>query len=140
MKILPFLGLFHKTRPNWARKVREMIMFSVLCSVHCVLGFSQFSMFRGSQDPRPAMPRLLPHPPWGLHFQLPEPPQSLLEPPWSLLGSPGASQRLQEELPRASQNHPGASRNWTGRPQNWSPATSSSTIITKSSQDLFESS
>ena len=28
----------------------------------------------------------------------------------------------------------------TGRPQNWSPAISSSTIITKSSQDLFESS
>ena len=27
----------------------------------------------------------------------------------------------------------------TGRPQNWSPATSGSTIITKSSQDLFES-
>ena len=27
-----------KTRPNWARKVREMILFSVLCTVYCGRG------------------------------------------------------------------------------------------------------
>ena len=26
------------TRPNWARKVREMILFSVLCTVYCGRG------------------------------------------------------------------------------------------------------
>ena len=26
------------TRPNWARKVREMILLSVLCTVHCRRG------------------------------------------------------------------------------------------------------
>ena len=27
-----------ETRPNWARKVREMILFSVLCTVYCGRG------------------------------------------------------------------------------------------------------
>ena len=28
-----------KTRPNWARKVRDMILFNVLCTVYCGRGF-----------------------------------------------------------------------------------------------------
>ena len=28
-----------KTRPNWARKVRELILFNVLCTVYCGRGF-----------------------------------------------------------------------------------------------------
>ena len=27
-----------KTRPNWARKVRELILFNVLCTVYCGRG------------------------------------------------------------------------------------------------------
>ena len=27
------------TRPNWARKVRELILFNVLCTVYCGRGY-----------------------------------------------------------------------------------------------------
>ena len=33
-----FVFLRRRTRPNWARKVREMILFSVLCTVYCGRG------------------------------------------------------------------------------------------------------
>ena len=29
---------FSETRPNWARKVRELILFNVLCTVYCGRG------------------------------------------------------------------------------------------------------
>ena len=32
------MGFIRKTRPNWARKVRELILFNVLCTVYCGRG------------------------------------------------------------------------------------------------------
>ena len=32
------LNIINKTRPNWARKVRELILFNVLCTVYCGRG------------------------------------------------------------------------------------------------------
>ena len=38
-----------KTRPNWARKVREMILFSVLCTVYCGRGCVSLESERGKE-------------------------------------------------------------------------------------------
>ena len=32
------MSTYFETRPNWARKIREMILFSVLCTVCCGRG------------------------------------------------------------------------------------------------------
>ena len=38
-----------ETRPNWARKVREMILFSVLCTVYCGRGCVSLESERGKE-------------------------------------------------------------------------------------------
>ena len=81
----------------------------------------QFLSIRGSQDPRPSMPRLRPHPPGASIFSS----QSLPRASWSLPGAFWALlelPRISKSLQRASQSLPGPSGNRTGRPQNWSPA------------------
>ena len=37
------------TRPNWARKVREKILFSVLCTVYCGRGSVSLESERGKE-------------------------------------------------------------------------------------------
>ena len=36
--IYQYIETLVKTRPNWARKVRELILFNVLCTVYCGRG------------------------------------------------------------------------------------------------------
>ena len=42
-------GIKDETRPNWARKVREMILFSVLCTVYCGRGCVSLESERGKE-------------------------------------------------------------------------------------------
>ena len=44
-----FLAFEEETRPNWARKVREMILFSVLCTVYCGRGCVSLESERGKE-------------------------------------------------------------------------------------------
>ena len=37
------------TRPNWARKVRELIMFNVLCTVYCGRGCVSLESEKGKE-------------------------------------------------------------------------------------------
>ena len=113
---------------------------SVFCAQCSVLGFSVFSFqCLGGPRIRPAPCHAYCLTPPGASIfssrSLPRASWSLPVAFWALLEPPTIS----KSFPGASQNLPRASRNRTGRPQNWSPATSSSTIITKSSKDLFES-
>ena len=46
---VPRLIFKNKTRPNWAGKVREMILFSVLCTVYCGRGCVSLESERGKE-------------------------------------------------------------------------------------------
>ena len=41
--------ILFQTRPNWARKVREIILFSVLCTVYCGRGCVSLESERGKE-------------------------------------------------------------------------------------------
>ena len=43
------MSTYFETRPNWARKIREMILFSVLCTVYCGRGCVSLESERGKE-------------------------------------------------------------------------------------------